>query len=377
MSKPGRRPSGARGLFGLLALGLWMLATAAAAAAPSVQLEPVAGGFEAPMLLTHAGDGSGRLFVVERDGRVLLLKDGVLLPDPFLDIRDRVRSSGGEQGLLGLAFHPGFARNGRFFVDYTRGEDGTTVVAEYRVSPEPDRARRLERVLLTIAQPFSNHNGGMIAFGRNRYLYVGLGDGGGDPGNRPQDPEELLGKILRIDVAGRPYGIPANNPFADGGGRPEIFALGLRNPWRFSIDRASGRLFAGDVGQGRREEIDRIRRGRNYGWPLVEGTRCYRPLEGCERAGLEPPLTEYRHKDGRCAVTGGYVYRGDALPELSGAYLFADYCSGEIWGQRQGRRELLLDTDLSIAAFGEDEAGELYVLDLAGGSVYRIVGAEP
>jgi glucose/arabinose dehydrogenase len=374
-TRPG---STTRRLIGVLALGLFMLVAPAAAAPPQLRLEPVVEGLDSPLFLTHAGDGSGRLFVLERAGRILIVDQSVLLPEPFLDIRSRVRS-GGEQGLLGLAFHPGFARNGRFFVSYTRQNDGASVVAEYRVSADVDRARRIERVLLTVPQPFGNHNGGMIAFGRDGDLYIGLGDGGsgGDPGNRAQDADELLGKILRIGVAGRPYDIPPDNPFADGGGRPEIFALGLRNPWRFSFDRKNGQLFAGDVGQGHREEIDRIRRGRNYGWRLIEGTRCYRPRVGCEQDGLEPPLTEYRHRRGRCSVTGGYVYRGRAIPQLKGTYVFGDFCSGEIFGLRKGRRAILLDTELAIASFGEDEAGEVYVVDLVAGAVSRIVSAAP
>ena len=354
------------------------LSLAAGPAAAQLRLEAVVGGLEQPVFLTHAGDASGRLFVVEQAGRILILAPGGLLPEPFLDIRDRVRA-GGERGLLGLAFHPRFARNGRYFVYYTRQQDGASVLAEYRVSPDPDRSRRRQRVLLRVPQPFSNHNGGMIAFGPDGLLYVALGDGGGggDPGNRAQDPDQLLGKILRIDVGGRPYRIPESNPFVGGGGRPEIYALGLRNPWRFSFDRANGRLLAGDVGQGHREEIDLIRRGRNYGWRILEGTRCYRPRENCDRTGLEPPLTEYRQRGARCAVTGGYVYRGRAIGELRGTYLFADFCSGEIFGLRQGRRSILLDSDLTIASFGEDEAGELYVLDHSGGAVHRIAGTAP
>ena len=347
-------------------------------AAAQLRLEPVAGGLERPVFLTHAGDGSGRLFVVEQAGRIRILEPDGLRAAAFLDIRSRVRA-GGERGLLGLAFHPRFAFNGRYFVNYTRTDDGATVVAEYRVSDNPNRSRRVERVLLTVPQPFSNHNGGMIAFGPDGFLYIGLGDGGGggDPGNRAQDPDQLLGKILRIDVGERPYGIPEDNPFVAGGGRPEIFALGLRNPWRFSFDRANGRLLAGDVGQRRREEINRIWRGRNYGWRILEGTRCYQPGEDCNRTGLERPITEYTHQRGRCSVTGGYVYRGRAVRGLEGTYLFGDFCSGEIFGLRRGRRSLLLDSELRIASFGEDAAGEIYVLDLAAGAVHRIAGTAP
>ena len=227
-------------------------------------------------------------------------------------------------------------------------------------------------MLLSVAQPFSNHNGGMLAFGPDGHLYIALGDGGGggDPGNRAQNPSTLLGKILRIDVDGaRPYAIPPGNPFADGGGRPEIFALGLRNPWRFSFDRRNGRLLAGDVGQGRVEEIDLIRRGRNYGWPIMEGPLCFRPATGCDRSGLTLPLASYRQLRGRCSITAGYVYRGAAIPDLVGTHLSGDFCSGEIFGLRRRERSLLLDTELRISSFGEDEAGEVYVVDIDGGGL--------
>lgn len=344
-----------------------------------VGLRLVVDGLTRPVFITHAGDDSGRLFVVEQAGRVLILQDDTLLDPPFLDLTDRVRS-GGERGLLGLAFHPEFATNGRFFVNYTRQPDGATVVAElHAAGAGANRADPDERVLMTVLQPFANHNGGMLAFGPDGDLYIGLGDGGsrGDPDNRAQNPDELLGKILRLDVDGaQPYGIPAGNPFADGGGRPEVYALGLRNPWRFSFDRMDGRLFAGDVGQNQIEEIDIVHPGGNYGWRLMEGRSCYDPPRGCEQAGLEPPIAQYDHTKGRCSITGGYVYRGAALPELGATYLFGDYCSGEIFGLRQGKPALLLGTDLQIASFGEDAAGEVYVVDL-GGAVYRIVGADP
>jgi len=362
---------------GSLALLCLFGAGAAAGAQSAIDLDLVVDGLERPVFAGHAGDGSGRLFVLEQAGRVRVVDDGALLERPFLDLTSRV-SAGGERGLLGLAFHPDFARNRRFFVDYTRASDGATVIAEYRaLRRDPDRASRIRRVLLTVAQPFSNHNGGMLAFGPDGHLYIGLGDGGsgGDPRNHAQNRSSLLGKILRLDVDGaRPYAIPPDNPFADGGGRREIYALGLRNPWRFSFDRRSGRLFAGDVGQNESEEIDLIRRGRNYGWPIMEGRLCFRPRTGCERSGLTLPIVSYRHAGGRCSITGGYVYRGAAIRDLVGTHLSADLCSGEIFGLRRGRRSLLLDTDLRISSFGEDEAGELYLVDLAG-AVYRIVSA--
>jgi glucose/arabinose dehydrogenase len=366
-----------RGRIGPLALVCLLGASAVARATPTIDLQLVVKGLSEPLFATHAGDGSGRLFVVEQGGRILIFKDGALIEQPFLDLGDRVKS-GGERGLLGLAFHPDFAKNHRFFVDYPRTPDGATVIAELHVgADDPNRADPQERVLLTVAQPFVNHNGGMLAFGPDGDLYIGLGDGGsaGDPDDRAQNPNELLGKILRIDVdGGRPYATPKDNPFARGGGRPEIYALGLRNPWRFSFDRKDGRLFVGDVGQNRIEEVDIVGRGGNYAWRLMEGRSCYQPASGCERPGLTLPITQYEHDRGRCSVIGGYVYRGSALRQLSGTYLFGDYCSGEIFGLRRGVQSLLLETHLAIASFGEDAAGELYVLDL-GGAVYRIVGA--
>ncbi|HET6521006.1 MAG TPA: PQQ-dependent sugar dehydrogenase [Geminicoccaceae bacterium] len=362
-------------------LGCLMAATGAAVAQPTapIRLVPVvARGLSQPLFVTHAGDGSGRLFVLEQPGRIRIIERGALAARPFLDITARVLL-GGERGLLGLAFHPDYPTNGRYFVNYTRRPDGATVVAEFRVSPsDPDRSAPAGRVLLTVAQPFANHNGGMLAFGPDGFLYIALGDGGGagDPRNRAQDPDELLGKILRIDVdRGRPYAVPRGNPFAAaGGGRPEIFALGLRNPWRFSFDREAGDLYAADVGQRTIEEVNVIRRGGNYGWRSMEGTRCFRPPTDCDRTGLRPPIAEYAHGGGRCSVTGGYVYRGRAVPALTGTYVYGDYCSGEVFGLRMRRPAVLLRTNLRIASFGEDEAGELYVVD-RGGGVHRIAPA--
>jgi glucose/arabinose dehydrogenase len=342
-----------------------------AGAADEIRLTPVFTGLDDPVFLTHAGDE--RLFILEQAGRIRVARDGRLAERPFLEIRTLVRS-GGERGLLGLAFHPAYARNGRFFVNYTRRPDGATVVAEYRVSADPNVAATEARILLVIPQPYSNHNGGMVAFGRDGFLYIGMGDGGsaGDPQNRAQNLQDLLGKMLRIDVdRGRPYGIPADNPFAAGGGRPEIFAWGLRNPWRFSFDRQGDDLWAGDVGQNAWEEVDVVRRGGNYGWPIMEGAHCYRPAASCERQGLEPPVAEYRNGGGRCSITGGYVYRGRQAPALAGTYLYGDYCSGEIFGYAGGASRRLAATRLAIASFGEDRDGEVYVVDL-GGSVHRI-----
>lgn len=349
---------------------------AEAEAASSIRLVPVVSGMASPLFITHAGDGSGRFFIIEQAGRIRILANGQLLTRPFLDITNRVLS-GGERGLLGLAFHPQYRSNGRFFVNYTRKSDGATVVAEYKVSGNANVAQTSGRVLLTVAQPFPNHNGGMLAFGPDGRLYIALGDGGsaGDPGNRAQNPNQLLGKILRIDVnRGRPYGIPADNPFANGGGKREIFALGFRNPWRFSFDRGTGQLYAGDVGQGEVEEVDIVRRGGNYGWRIMEGDRCYQPASGCNRNGLVLPIATYTHDSGngdRCSITGGYVYRGQALSIAAGTYVFADFCSGEIFGLNKGQFTVLLDTNLQIVSFGEDPAGELFVIDRAGG-IHRI-----
>ena len=351
-----------------------------------IELTPVvAQGLKAPLFLTHAGDGSGQLFVVEQGGTVRIIVGGILQDVPFLDLRDRLWTKGDEQGLLGLALHPDHQRNGRLFTNYNRKEDGATVVAEYT-----RRARSLqvsadtERILMVVPQPYLNHNGGMITFGPDGFLYIGRGDGGsrGDPQNRAQNLQELLGKILRIDVdQGRPYAIPPGNPYAGGGGRPEIFAFGLRNPWRFSFDRETGMLWLADVGQYKWEEIDLVVAGGNYGWRIMEGAHCYNPEEGCSPEGLIFPITEYGHEEGRCSITGGYVYRGSAVPGLRGTYLFGDYCSGELFALSAGanRRSstvprILMQTGLRISSFGEDEGGEVYVVDHKGG-IYRLAAS--
>jgi glucose/arabinose dehydrogenase len=347
---------------------------------PQIELQLLASGFTRPIYVTHAGDGSGRLFVVEQAGVIRIVRDGKISATPFLDIRDRVES-GGEKGLLSVAFHPKYTENGRFFVNYTARKQGVlkSIIAEYNVSQtNPDIADRAERVILEIEQPFANHNGGLNKFGPDGFLYIGMGDGGaaGDPLNAGQSLDTLLGKMLRIDVEREPYAIPQDNPFvgrADVQG--EIWAYGLRNPWRFSFDRCTGRLFAGDVGQNRLEEIDLIEKGKNYGWRIMEGSQCYDPPTMCNTQGLELPIAEYDHSLG-CSVTGGYVYRGRQFPALIGHYLFGDYCSGRIWSlteDPQGRWTMrqLIDSPFSISSFGEDEQGELYVVHY-GGAVYRV-----
>jgi glucose/arabinose dehydrogenase len=331
--------------------------------------------FSKPLFLTASPDDTNRLFVVEQDGRILIVKGDRVLTTPFLDISKKL-STGGERGLLGLAFHPHFSSNGRLFVNYTRAQDRATVIAEYHASSNPNQVTLDESVLLVIPQPYGNHNGGMIAFGPDHYLYIGMGDGGsgGDPENYAQNPNELLGKFLRIDVdQPPPYGIPPDNPFVKEHGRPEIFAWGLRNPWRFSFDQKTGNLWAGDVGQHAWEEIDVIKKGKNYGWRLLEGTHCFNPETHCRQVPhLVDPVTEYAQEQGRCSVTGGYVYRGEKIPDLVGTYVFGDFCSGEIWGYLDGETRILQSTDLQISSFGQDRDGGLYVVGYEG-EIFRIM----
>jgi glucose/arabinose dehydrogenase len=346
-----------------------------------LELDPVAEGLEAPLGVTHAGDGSGRLFIVEQTGRVRIIENGEVLEEPFLDVSEAI-VAGGEQGLLGLAFHPEYRRNGRVFVNYT-DVNGDTVIAEFSTSDDPNVADAGSgRPLLQFDQPFSNHNGGQIAFGPDGFLYIGSGDGGsgGDPEGNGQDTNALLGKLLRIDVdAGGRYGIPEDNPFRNGGGAPEVWAYGLRNPWRFSFDSATDELWIADVGQDAFEEINRVRAdvpGLNYGWNVMEGRECF-GSDDCDRSQKVIPLSGYAHDLG-CSVTGGNVYRGSDFPTLTGGYLFADFCSGTIWGidsQTQGFTEPveLLSSGIAISSFGVDEQEEMYVTDLDGGRVLRVV----
>lgn len=351
-----------------------------------LSLTPVVSGLASPTVIAHAGDGSGRLFVVEQRGTVRIVDSGGgLLPTPFLDI-SALLLSGGEQGLLGLAFPPGFSSKRYFYVNYTRTPDGATVVSRFSVSANPDLADvTSEEVILVVSQPFANHNGGQLAFGPDGLLYVGLGDGGsgGDPLGNGQNKGTLLGKLLRLDVeAGvAPYRIPPGNPFvADPTARGEIWALGLRNPWRFSFDRVDGDLYVADVGQSAWEEIDfqaaGTAGGANYGWNLLEGPACYSPAVGCVAPPLySAPVAYYGHDFG-CSVTGGYVYRGPGNPGMQGIYFYGDFCSGRVWGLRRigigWQAELLQQTALAISSFGEDEAGRLYVADYTTGTIYRI-----
>ena len=366
----------------------------------TLTLTSVAGGFDQPILVTGAGDGSGRLFVAEQTGHVWILSGGSRLPTPFLSLGGI--TTGGERGLLGLAFHPGFPTVPYVYVDYT-DQNGNTAITRYTVGTNPNQVQAGSAVrILTIGQPYANHNGGNLAFGPDGDLYIGMGDGGsaGDPGNRAQSLSTLLGKLLRIDVdhaaPGKHYASPSTNPYVGRTGSDEIWARGLRNPWRWSFDRSTGDLWIGDVGQDRYEEIDRnIRpaggwagRGANYGWNVLEGNACYKPSTGCSTSGKQAPLLAYGHSvsgTDNCAVTGGFVYRGSAEPGLRGGYLFGDYCSGRIWAVAAAApapatptllRDASASPHLAISSFGQDDAGELYVCDLGAGVVYRI-GAQP
>lgn len=359
------------------------------AGTPALALRRVATGLARPVDVQAPPGDRARVFVVEQAGRIRILRDGTLVARPFLDLAGRV-ASGGERGLLGLAFHPDYARNGRLFVNYTDLR-GDTVLAEFRASSDPDVADASgERVLLRVAQPFANHNGGGLAFGPDGKLYAGLGDGGsaGDPLGNGQRLDTLLGKLLRLDVdAGMPYAIPADNPFAGrSDARGEIWAYGLRNPWRFGFDRAGGDLFIGDVGQAQREEIDvgsaTRRGGENYGWNVAEGTRCFAPPSGCDLSGLTPPVLDYGHDEG-CSVTGGVVYRGCRMPGWHGTYFYGDFCSGFVRsfrleaGRAVERRDwtATLGPGLGqVSSFGVDADGEIYVLDYDG-DVFRLVPA--
>ena len=355
----------------------------------TVTLDQVASIAGAPLAVTAAPGDSNRLFVTDKVGRVWIVRDGKPSTMPLLDISARV-SHGSEQGLLGFAFHPGYPGDPRFYVDYTNPA-GDTVVAEWHVSGgNADRADAgSERLLLTVKQPFANHNGGAVVFGPDGFLYISLGDGGngGDPLGNGQRLDTPLAKILRIDVdtttAGKPYGIPADNPFlGTAGAAPETFLTGLRNPWRMSFDRETGDLWIGDVGQDRFEEIDVVRAGssggQNFGWNRMEGNHCYPSGDSCDKTGLTLPVAEYSHAFG-CSVTGGTVYRGSASPALEGAYLFADYCSGNVWAidaraDRAATLTIVAQTSRPLSSFGEDASGELYATDLRG-ALLRVVGS--
>jgi glucose/arabinose dehydrogenase len=372
---------------------------------PTVYLTPAFPrlNFARPVFLTHAGDASDRIFVVEQYGRVRVFKNehGAAEADVFLDIRDKVQMKHNEEGLLALAFHPEYKTNGRLFLYYTpksaRGESKRNRLAEYRVSADdPNKADPAsERVILDIEQKYGNHNGSTLLFGADGYLYMSHGDGGlaNDPDNNAQNLGTLLGKITRIDINnksdGREYAIPSDNPFVDQakypGARPEIWAYGLRNVWRMSFDRLTGNLWAGDVGQNAWEEVDLIVKGGNYGWRVREGQHDFLADESVVKSTLIEPLAEYSHREG-LSITGGHVYNGDKYPALDGVYFYADYATGRVWGLKysdgkvQVNGEVLAGKERTfIASFGEDEAGELYVcafdrMDGKGGRILRVTG---
>lgn len=357
-----------------------------AAPASAIQLVSIASGFFKPVFLTHAFDA--RLFVIEQHGVINIIENGQVRETPFLDIQQRVGSDSNEQGLLSIAFHEQYQENGRFFVNYTNN-DGDTIISSFQASNDPNQADpSSEQILLVLPQPFPNHNGGQIAFGPDGYLYVGMGDGGAanDPLGHGQELTTLLGAILRIDVDnGSSYAIPASNPFInDDNIRNEIWSYGWRNPWRFSFDRLTGDMFIADVGQGTWEEVhfeaSGYSGGANYGWNIMEGNHCFSGGDDCDRTGLETAVFEYNHNEGHCSITGGYVYRGQQFPSLTGNYFTGDFCSGAVWsvfanGDGSWTANEVLRSGALISSFGEDAAGELYLLDHRG-EVLQIQAAE-
>ncbi len=353
----------------------------------TIELNQVANTFNEPVEMAHANDN--RLFIVEKSGIIKILNnDGSVNATPFLDISSIV-GSGGERGLLGLAFAPDYDTTGRFYVNYTDNtstNQPNTIIARYTVSSNPDIANTTETILLTIPQPYSNHNGGKLAFGQDGYLYIATGDGGsgGDPGNRSQNTSTLLGKLLRIDVSGATFSIPSDNPYASQGGLPEIYAIGLRNPWKLSFDRANGDLWIADVGQSSYEEINKSigsgTPGDNYGWRCYEGMHDFNNQTPCPPMSLtKTPVSEYSYGNGpngfRCSITGGFIYRGNDFSSLTGKYFFADYCSGEIGMLTENGSNWTMDwqvpnIDESWVSFGEDNLGELYIV--GGNAVYKL-----
>jgi glucose/arabinose dehydrogenase len=356
------------------------------------QWKLVTDGFDSPLGLLTANDGTGRVFVVEQGGKIWSMKDGEVGFDPFLDISSLLAPSvfqGGytEQGLLGVAFHPQYKENGLFFINYTDVK-GNTVIARYKVSSDPEKADpNSASIILTINQPYPDHNGGEIAFGPDGYLYIGMGDGGNpdDPLRNGQNMDTLLAKILRIDINGTPYKVPPDNPFInDSAAKPEIWATGLRNPWRFSFDRQTGDLYIGDVGQWDYEEVDfqpAGQGGQNYGWSAYQGMHEHiKQTIPVDDSALTLPILEYAHTEG-CSITGGFVYRGVALPAMNGVYLYGDYCAGRVWAAIHAadgtwQNYLWMQTSHIIASFGQDDAGELYLVDYKGG-VYKLEAALP
>lgn len=359
------------------------LETTKATETATIRLQQV-GEFRSPVSLT-APAGDPRLFIVEQAGRIRIVKNGAAESSPFLDIADRVRS-GGEQGLLSMAFHPDYRTNGQFFVNFT-DRDGDTHVERFTVSrSNPDVAdESSSKLILKIDQPYSNHNGGLVMFGPDGMLYIGMGDGGsgGDPQGNGQNPNALLGKILRINVNRiEPYSIPEGNPYRNGGGRPEIWSIGMRNPWRFAFDRTTGLLYIADVGQNQLEEINvepASRGGLNYGWNTMEGDQCYRD-RSCDRSGLVMPKVTFTHVGNNCSVTGGFVYRGRAIPALAGTYFYSDYCAGwlksfkMVNGAVAEQKTWTVPNLGHVVSFGEDGSGELYIISESG-KVWKMIGA--
>ncbi len=344
--------------------------------------------FNEPLFLTYSPDNSNNIFVVQRGGKILSFsnKSGTKNYNVFLDLSDKVVTNGSEQGLLGLAFHPDFKKNGFFYVNYIASNPERTVIARFHVKQGPtDKSipvRETEKILMEIEQTYANHNGGMIDFGPDSYLYIGMGDGGsgGDPQGNGQNPKALLGSILRIDVNkgqnGKNYSIPHDNPFYKNkdGFREEIWAKGIRNPWRFSFDKKTGKLWVADVGQNNYEEVNIIEKGKNYGWNIMEGFHCYK-TSFCNKENMSLPVIEYEHSKGY-SVTGGYVYRGKLLPELQGSYIYGDFGSGNIWELRYDNKvisnKILLNSGLNISSFGIDQNNEIYLLDYMSGVVYKL-----
>lgn len=353
-----------------------------------VKLEKYMSGFRKPLYLTHSGDGTGKLYIVEKRGVVRVAEKGSKETDVFLDIADRVGDRGSEQGLLSIAFHPSYKNNGRLFVYYT-DKSGDVVISEFSADPETGEVDTgSEKTILNIEEPASNHNGGQLKFGSDGYLYIGTGDGGsaGDPWGNAQDLGELLGKLLRIDVnSGDEYSIPGDNPFTENkNARDEIWAYGLRNPWRFSFDPETDDLYIADVGQNKWEEINyqpaESEGGENYGWNYLEGFNSFKMNDDVNISELEMPVMEYSHDHG-CSVTGGYVYRGDEFEKIRGTYFFGDYCSGLIWGLRKNNSgdweyARFLNTNIAISSFGIDENNDIYVIDFRKGDIYRLVVEE-
>lgn len=353
----------------------------------AIATQVVVSGLNSPLDLEQPNDGSGRLFVVEQRGTIRIIQNGSLLPAPFLDISSKVVDQD-EMGLLGVTFHPSFSSNGKFYINYVRNNAGQfqSVISEFHASAtnlnQADPAS--ERTLLTVDQVnnFTNHKAGQLAFGADGFLYFGLGDGGseGDPLGHGQNTQILLGKMMRIDVnsisLGKQYAIPPDNPFVAGGGLPEIYAFGFRNPWRFSFDRSTGRLFVADVGQDSFEEIDIVAKGANYGWSIMEGDHCFNPPRNCNMTGLSLPIVEIPHPEAE-AVIGGFIYHGTVLTGMQGMYIFGDL-NGKIWSLAQGpsnifTRSQLADENFNISSFGQDAAGELYIVDISGGRVLKLV----